>query len=101
KFRYPRERIFNKEPPDFVAVRPIKIDGCTPGSAVSVGKVGPKIMEIISFRPEMVVNHIQNHRQATLMACVNQPFEPLRTSIRILHRERVNAIIAPIALPRE
>ena len=33
-------------------------------------------MEIISFRPEMVVNHIQNHRQATLMAGVNQPFEP-------------------------
>ena len=27
KFRHPIERIFNKEPPDFVAVRPIKIDG--------------------------------------------------------------------------
>ena len=27
KFRYPKERIFNKEPPDFVAVRPVKIDG--------------------------------------------------------------------------
>ena len=42
KFRYPIKRIFNKEPPDFVAVRPVKIDGCTPGSVVAVGKVGPK-----------------------------------------------------------
>src|SRR4030066_405497 len=49
----------------------------------------------------MIVDHIQNHRQAPLMAGINQPHEPLRTSIRILHRERVNAIIAPVAIPRE
>ena len=95
EFRYPKERIVNKEPPDFVAVRPVKIDGCTPRSVVSVGKVGPKILEIISFRPEMVVDHIQDNRQARLVTGIDQALERRRSPVRVLHREREDAVVGP------
>ena len=58
-------------------------------------------MQVIPFRPEMVVDDIQSHSQTTLMARIDKSFEAFRTTVRILDSERVYAVIAPVAIPRE
>jgi len=82
---------------------PSTIDGCTPRSAGSGPvKKGPKSLKIISFPVrDGCKPTFQNHRQATLMAGINQPFEPLRTSIRILHRGTGKRRHIPSCDPRE
>jgi hypothetical protein len=49
----------------------------------------------------MIVDNIESHCQTALVARIHKFFEAFRTSIRILRGERIDAVIAPVAIPRK
>jgi hypothetical protein len=56
---YPVEGIVNDKPSNLIAFSTVKVDGRSPWGSVTVGKVGSKIVQIIPFGSEMVVNNIK------------------------------------------
>ncbi len=83
------------------AVRAVVIDGVAPRGAVVVGKVGSQSPEIIAFRAEVVVDHIDDNRQTFTMAGVHQPLEARDATVGMLYGVRINAVVTPVALAGE
>jgi len=97
----PMSRVFEEEIPDLIALRPVEIDGIAPGRPVAIGEIGSEVPEVIALRPQMIVDHIQDNRQARLVAGIHQPLEPRRPTVGVLHREREDAVVSPVAGPGE
>ena len=97
----PMTRVFEEEIPDLIALRPVEIDGIPPRRPVAIGEIGAIIPEVVAFRPQMVVDHIQDNRQARLVTGIDQALERRRSPVRILHREREDAVVSPVAGPGE
>src|SRR6266850_8352844 len=68
----PVKCILNKIIAHLVAPRTIEIKRRSPRRLVPVCEIRAKLWEIIPFRPEMVVNHVQNHGEAAPMAGVDE-----------------------------
>ena len=79
-------------------LRAVEIHRRTPGRAVSPGEIGTELREVVSFRSEMVVNHVEHHGKAEPVAGVDQALEARRTAVRVLRGERVHAVVAPVAV---
>ena len=73
-FRHPLAGIVNEIPPHLVTAGAVEIDRRTPGSAVAPGKIRSVIGQVVALRPQVVVNHVQDDRQASGMAGVHQFF---------------------------
>src|SRR5579875_2011642 len=101
KFRQPIERVLDKEAADFIALRSIKIDRRSPGSAVTIRKIRAVFAQVVSFRAEVVINHVQRHRKFALMAGVDEPLQPRRPAITLLNGKGENAVIPPVPAARE
>ena len=85
-FLQPEDRIFDEKPSDVIAIWAIEINGLSPRAAIVVGKVGTKLPQIVSFGPEMVVDHVQRHIQSGAMGCVDEALESLGAAITVLNR---------------
>ncbi len=96
KFGDPIESVFDEVAPDMVALGAVKIDGRAPGRLVTLGEIGGELGEVIAFGSEVVVNHVQNRRQASLMTRVDESLESRGSAIRILHGKGVYAVVAPV-----
>src|SRR5437660_3584627 len=96
-FLKPVQRILEKEAPHLVAVGAIVVERLSPRSAVTIGEVWTISGQIIAFRPEVVVHHVERDRESVRMRCVDEPLQPCWAAIGILRRERINAVIAPIS----
>jgi hypothetical protein len=99
KLRDPIKGIFDKKTADLIAVWPIEVDGETPGGFVTVGEIGSKMSQIIPFRPQMIVYHVQNHWQFLLVAGVYQPLKLLGPPVGVLYGKRVDPVVSPISTP--
>src|SRR5689334_15124382 len=73
----PIQGIVNDKATNVVTVWTVIINGGTPRRSISMGKVGTEILEIVAFRPHMVVDDVQDHGEAGLMACIDQFFQAL------------------------
>src|SRR5260370_3593468 len=58
----PIQRVLNKKSAYFVAARVVKIDGLSPGSSIPVGEIRGVRTQVVAFRPEMVVDHVESNR---------------------------------------
>ena len=101
KFGNPVERVLDEEAAHLIAVRPVEVDGLPPGRAVAVGEIGAEIPEVVSFRAEMVVDHVQDHGQSLLVAGVDQPLQTLGAAVGVLDGKGIDAVVAPVARSRE
>src|SRR5260221_11748205 len=77
----PVQRVVDEEGPYLGALRPVKIDRGTPWCAITVGKVGAILAQVVSFRAQMVVDDVQHHREPFMMTSVDEPLEPQRSAI--------------------
>src|SRR5262249_14630017 len=67
-FLQPVESIVDEEITHRPAVVAIEVDGCSPGGVMPLGKELGRIQtEIVSFRTEMVVDHVQYDGEPPLM----------------------------------
>src|SRR6267142_6470175 len=93
----PVERVLNKITAHLVAPRTIEIDRLSPRRLISIGEIRAKLWEIISFRPEVVVNHVQNHREAASVAGVDEHFQICRAAVGILRGKWINTVVTPVS----
>ena len=60
-----------------------------------------ELAQVVTIRPQVVVDHIQQHGQAARVRCVHQASQRLGAAVCLRGREQVHAIVAPAALARE
>jgi hypothetical protein len=58
-------------------------------------------VKIISFRPEVIVDHIKNYHQPARMSGVDQRLQIVRTAIGRVRSKQQHAVVAPVPAARE
>jgi len=80
------------------AARPGIVDRRTPGRVMPLGEeIGRDCVQVIPFRTEMVVDDVEQYRDAAFVAFIDQRLQLLRPAVARARREPLRAIIAPIA----
>ena len=82
---------------DVVRPRPVEVEGRSPGRLVALGEVRAEGAEDVADRPEVVVDHVEDHREAALVAGVDEALQPGRPPVGVLHREGEDPVVAPVA----
>src|SRR5215510_4694821 len=101
KLSHPVECIIDDVRADFVAVRPVIVNGASPRSSVPIREVGAEVCQIIPFRSEVVIDYIQYDGDASVMAGIDERFKTVRSAIRGLDRKERYAVISPVARARK
>src|SRR5258705_1530110 len=89
----PVKRVLNKIIAHLVAPRTIEIERRSPRRLVPVGEIRPELGKIIALRAEMIVNDVQNYRQAATMAGIDEQFQICWTAVGILRGQWINAVV--------
>ena len=71
----PIERILEKISPHVIALGPIEVQRISPCIPIFVGEIGSELLEVIPFRPQMVINDIERNRQSGNVAGIDQLFQ--------------------------
>src|ERR1700741_523787 len=75
--------ILNKKFTNGVRIGPIKGEGVSPLRWISLGEVvGRKEGQIIAVRPDVIVNHVQDYRNAGPVAFIDETFRLVRLPIQ-------------------
>ena len=97
----PRAGVVNEERAHRVAFRTVKIDRVSPRRVVAVGEVRAELAEVVSFRAEVIVDNVEDDRQAVAMGGIDQTLERPRPAVAVMHGVGMHAVVAPVALGRE
>src|SRR5207302_1859803 len=98
----PVARVIEHELADPVGPRAIVVDRRAPGRVVALGEIlWCEVTQVVAVGPEMVVDHVENHREATPMCRVDEALQGRRPAVDMRWREEVDAVIAPITLSGE
>src|SRR5688572_22573065 len=71
----PDQSVIAYKTPNFIAVRSVEIYRLSPGRGITLGEIGPEARQIIPRRSQVVVNDIENHRQAAPMTGIYQTLQ--------------------------
>ena len=74
----PHQRVVAEEPADLVAAGVIEIDRVAPRRVVAVGEIRAEPAQVVAGRSEVVVDDVENDRQAAGVAGVDQPLQIVR-----------------------
>src|SRR4029453_14714391 len=72
--------VVEDEPTHEVRPGAVQVDGVTPGGGGAAGEVGAELAQVVPFRPEVVVDHVQDHGQPRLVAGVDEAAQPGRAA---------------------
>src|ERR1700727_930602 len=97
----PAQCVLDEVTANMVTLGAIEIDCLAPRSPVIVGKIGRKIREVVSLRPQMVVYDVERYGHSLVMTSVYKSLQGRGASVGVLHCERIDAVVAPIALSRK
>jgi hypothetical protein len=95
----PHQCIVANKSPNMVAIRTIEIYCLPPRRSVTIGEIWSEVSEVVPGGAQMVVNDIKDYSQAAAVAGVDQALEPLRTSIGVVRRVKIDTIVAQPRLP--
>ncbi len=81
---------------DRPASGPVEVQGLAPLGLVSPGEelVGV-LLEQIAARPQVVVDHVQDHRQPDGVGAIHESAELVRRAVGVERGERQHAVVAP------
>ena len=87
---------------DGTGVLAVEIDRRTPGRMVPFGEEGLGVgAEIVTFRAEVVVDHVQEDHQVAAMRLVDQALQVVRGAVGIVGGIGQNAVVTPSPASRE
>ena len=99
EFVQPVKRVVNEEITYDARAPPVEIDRRAPWRGMRRIEELRRIRgEIVSFRPEMVVDHVEEDHQPPRMRRRHQALEILRRTVGGIRREQQNPVISPVAL---
>src|SRR5579864_2764212 len=97
-FLQPVKRVVNEKISDHATVGTVKVDRVSPWSAMAIGEKLRRIsVQVVSFRTEVVVDHVEKNHQALGVSCLNEMLQVFGAAIRGVWRIRQNTVIAPIS----
>ena len=73
----------------------LEVDQVAPRVASGL-EVRAELRQVVPGRPEMVVDDVEDHRQATGVTGVHEALEPVRTAQRFVYRVPVDPVVAPV-----
>ena len=97
EFVEPHQGILDEEMAHLVAVRIVKVERLAPDRGGFLGEIRPVMVKMIAFRANVIVHHVQENRDAAPVAGIHKCFQTRCAAIRMLHRVRKHAIVAPVA----
>ncbi len=98
--RQPVTGIGDHEVAYVLTVRAVVVDPLTPRRHVPIGKVvGREGAQIVSIRPEMVVDHIQEHAQSLGVCRVNKALQVIWPAIDVAGGIEIDPVISPVPAP--
>ena len=101
KVTNPMKRVLDEVVAHFVAVGSVEIQRFAPRRPVSLGEIRGEVAEVVAFGAEVVVDDVEHDREPETVARVDETFERGGPTVAVLHRERVDAVVAPVALSRK
>src|ERR1700761_4856072 len=101
KVAHPHQCVICKEAAYFMRVLFFKIDSSAPRCVVRLRDVWPEFSRVVAYRPEVVIDNVEQHRQATLMSGVDEAFERIRAAIRLIYGIERDAIVSPAMIARK
>ncbi len=94
--------VLHHELAEGAAVLAVVVQGVAPGGLVAAGEGGRRHgRQHVPVRPEVVVDHVEQHHQAAGVGGVHQGFEVLGPAIGAVRGEGKDPVIAPVARARE
>ncbi len=97
KFRPPVNGVLDKKIPHRLE---LEIESVAPGRLVRrVEIIAAVTAEIIPVRPEMVVDHVENHRQAAPVRGVDQRPQVVRRAVNPRRRVEQHPVVTPVSFP--
>ena len=93
----PHQGVVDEVAAHFVAAGTVEVDGIAPGRLVVAGEVGAVDAQVVAIGPEVVVDHVEDHGEATLVAGVDQCLQPRRAAVEVVGRVEIDAVVAPAA----
>jgi hypothetical protein len=97
----PVESALNEEGAHLVGVGVVEVDGTPPWSVVAVREIGAETIEVVPFRTEVVVDDVERDRHFPRMARIDQTPKPGDAAVGSMSRERIDAVVAPVAISRK
>ena len=78
------------------AIRSVEIDRLAPFIGMAVGEISRREgRQIIPVRPEMVVDDVDNDREADRMSAVDKAAQVVGPAVEPRRREQIDAVVAP------
>src|ERR1700722_765813 len=98
-FRQPIECIVNEKVTHSAALRAVEVYAVAPRSLVPVGKeLGRVAVEVIPFRTEVVVNHVEENHESAFVSALHKLFKIFGPAITRVGSKRIDAVITPVSL---
>src|SRR5262249_37530142 len=97
---HPVEGVVDEIAADFVALWPIEVDRFTPRRAVAVGEVRREFGQVVPFRPEVVVDDVENDREPNAVSPIDEAPQSIGAPISTLCRVEMRAVVSPVAAAR-
>src|SRR4051812_1898540 len=95
--RDPVERVVHDITTHLVAVGVVVIQSRSPRSLVLLGEVRSVEWEIVPLGAHVVVDDIENDREADRVRRVDELLQPFRSAVAVLHRVQLDPVVAPVA----
>jgi hypothetical protein len=76
-----------KESSNLVGFGATEVDRAAPRGVVGVDKIRAELAGVVPHWTEVVVDHIEQHREALLMGGVDEPLEGIGASVALVHSE--------------
>src|SRR5437870_1343650 len=96
KFVDPIRGIGPEKFPHRPRVGAVEVNGAAPFAGIFFGKVIlGKTLEIISVRPEVVVNYIEDDHQSEFVRAVDKKTRFARGPVKPARREKIHSVVAP------
>ena len=78
-----------------------RFDGATPRSLMSIREIRTELAGVIAARTEVVVDHVEQHGQASPMRSIDETLQCVGTAIGLVHRKESDAVITPSVIAIE
>ena len=97
----PHLDVVQHETANLVRVLSVVVECAPPGRLVLGGEIRSEDAEVIPLGTDVVIDNVEDHRDASRVTRVDEPVESLGSAICMVRRVEVHAVIAPSAPPRK
>ncbi len=87
----PHQRVVDDEAPHLVAAGAVEVDRGSPVGVMTVAEVRSELRKEVAGRPQVVVDHVHHDSKPCCVARIDQPFEPQRSTVRVMRGEQIEA----------